>query len=172
MSEMPATPLISELINWTPGSSAVTIEDGVYMMGFLDLWCHDGHNFETMYYTYLPVGSTQWERKALSEDLSLSINPGSCSVATSASTFLVIGGGVPTQFQVMEYNSHDSFWGLWAPLAEGVFGHLCSLLSDDVVIVGGIDPKNPETLSKTSTTLLNVKTRQERRGGDMLTARI
>ena len=59
MSEMPATPLILELIKLTPGSSAVTIEDGVCMVGFLDLWCHDGHNFETMYYTYLPI--CQWD---------------------------------------------------------------------------------------------------------------
>ena len=72
----------------------------------------------------------------------------------------------------MEYNSYDSSWSLWAPLAEGVFGHSCALLFDDVVLVGGIDPKNPETLAKSTTTLLNIKTRQERPGGDMLTASI
>ena len=72
----------------------------------------------------------------------------------------------------MQYNSYDSSWSLWAPLAEEVFGHFCSLLFDDVVLVGGIDPKNLETLAKSSTTLLNIKTRQERRGGGMLTARI
>lgn len=160
------------------GASAVVLDDGVYMMGFLSIFCQGDCTYN--YYLYLPVGSTWWQEKPLSEDLSLYVTMGSCTVATSPWTFLVIGSSYNCElqaasYQVLEYNSRNSSWSLWQPLIEARYGHACTMLSDEIFIAGGQDPQDSSTgqdlVAYNTTTILNIKTRVERRGGEMLTGR-
>ena len=160
----------SDLPFFTFGASAVVLDDGIYMVGFLGFFCQQDCPFH--YYLYLPVGSTQWEQKAISEDLSLGISPGACSVATSAWTFLVISGDALGQ-EVLKYDSRNSSWTVWPPLAEGRLGHACTMLSDEILIAGGTDLDDlDDFFPHTTTTILNLNTKEERCGGEMLTARL
>ena len=151
------------------GSSAVTLEDGVYITGF-----YLGNvNYEGLTYSHLPVGSTTWVTQyAGGPDRGI----GACTVAISPWNFLIIGGGLSGN-QVWEYDSRNVSWTQWSNLTIRRVSHACAVVGNNVVIVGGLDYAdydngefNSDAL--TSTTILNINTREERSGGDMNSARV
>ena len=120
----------SVIIGVVFGSSAVTLEDGVYITGF---W-KGAVDYERLPYVHLPVGSTTWVTQFATEVPDTGI--GTCTVAISPWNFLIIGGGYSGN-QVWEYDSKNASWNQWPNLSITRASHACAVVENDVVIAGG-----------------------------------
>ena len=97
-------------------------------------------------------------------------------MAISPWNFLIIGGGYSGN-QVWEYDSKNASWNQWPNLSITRASHACAVVENDVVIAGGTSQNDYEDYdysasAKTTTTIINIKTREERSGGDMNLARM
>ena len=87
---------------------------------------------------------------------------GACVLPTSDTSFLVVGGrSVPDQ--VVEYDTLTDTWSQWPELERPRHLLSCARLGDVLVIGGGEED--------TSTTLLDLVTKEQRPGGQMTTSR-
>ena len=111
----------------------------------------------------LPTGSSEWVD---GPTIPGNGNYGLCSVAISATKFLVIGGS-ENYNQVAEYDTSTEQWTQWPELDQPRWGHACAKLGDSVIIAGG--SINFGILY--STTILDLTTKQQRKGGDLETKR-
>ena len=136
--------------------SYVSLPLGVYLLG------GEGEREETSS-SFLPTGSTQWQDGPTLRNGVF----GSCAFPISDSSFLVIGGA-PDPKQVEEFDTLTNSWSSWPPLQPGRFFHSCARAGDNIVIVGGVDSDDHVV---SSTTILNIKDKSQRPGGNMSMAR-
>jgi len=92
----------------------------------------------------------------------------SCAVAISDTKFLLIGGWLETT-QVSEYDSETGSWETWPSLVQARAGHACARLGKTVIITGGHKDNTKAHLASTS--LIDIDSKEERVGGQMLRGR-
>ena len=145
-------------------ASAVTLANGVYIvgLGWTEPHSEPGHS-----YMHLPEGSTKWITNQLGSDNTPGVGGGACAVAISPYQFLVIGGAGKESAQVLKYD--EGAWAVWPPLSKRWVGHACAKLGNEIIISGGVDDDGLDAIQ--TTTILNISTRKERRGGNMIMGR-
>ena len=97
------------------------------------------------------------------------IGGSACAVAISPYQFLVIGGSDligsgPDEGYGQVLKFEEQAWAVWPPLSKRWVGHACVKLGNKIIISGGVDDNG---IAIPTTTILNISTRKERRGGDM-----
>jgi len=134
---------------------------GSYILG--------GFNHNTS--SFLPTGSSEWiEGPTLSGDDNVVTFSFVCGVVISHSRLMVIGGvfGDFVGTRVQTYDADTDEMENWPALAVLRWGHACAKIGDKVIIAGGLDQFF--TIS-TSTTVLDLVTRESSEAGDMLVQR-
>ena len=132
-------------------STAVTMSEGLFLFGD-DLYDETTSSF-------LPTGSTEWEKGPTPPGDGIT---GACGVVVSEFRFLLIGGR-HTPNQVVEYNMKTGQWLLWPELVKGRGMVACAKQGDNIIMSGGENDS--------STSILHIPSRQERRAGDMNSVR-
>jgi len=117
----------------------------------------------------LPVGATVWEEGPRLPGIVGKVSYyGICSIVLSSTDFLVIGGeggGSVSGTRVQQYSVTTGDWQIWSDLRVPRWGHSCTRLDDLVVVAGGV---SPQYNFYSSTTVLDLNTREERMVGDMV----
>ena len=126
--------------------------------------------FKQLTTSVLPTGSTEWQAgPPLPGVFDKTSYYGVCSVLLSETNLLLIGGGTDSIIpgtRVAEYS--EGAWMEWPSLYTSRWGHACARLGDKVIIAGGVSPFF--TLLST-TTVLDLETREARETGEMSVAR-
>merc|ERR1712012_859089 len=132
-------------------STVVNLPQGLFLIGD-DLYDETTSSF-------LPNGSTEW---VAGPKIPGAGATGACALPTGETSFFVIGGrGSPSQ--VVEYHTDSDTWTQWPDLVQPRKLLFCAQLGGELVIAGGEgDP---------STTIMDLVTREQRAGGDLITPR-
>lgn len=139
-------------------AAVVLPEFGAYVLG--------GFKHHTS--SFLPTGSTEWvPGPVLAGDEDEVLYYGICGVALSPSKLMVVGGDTGGLFggtRVQTYDAETDQMEDWPVLADDRWGHTCAKIGDKVVVAGGVSPMFEIV---TSTTVLDLVTRESRQVGEM-----
>lgn len=112
------------------GASAVTLPNGVYILGGIQ------NPFES---EFLPKGSMDWIEGPTIPIKTMQ----SCVVGISNTQFVVIGGGIISGLDweayrhTRVYDTAEDTWTSWQDLQEPRFGHGCAKLGNKIIVAGG-----------------------------------
>jgi len=122
--------------------------------------------------SFLPTGSSEWiEGPTLSGDEDVVSYYCVCGVVISRSILMVIGGGTGDFIggtRVQTYDAETDEMENWPELTVFRYGQACAKIGDKVIIAGGWDQF---LTTLTSTTVLDLVTRESSEAGDMLVQR-
>jgi len=156
---------------WLPHSMLDTDRVGAAVAVLPDYGSYILGGFEHNTSSFLPTGSSEWiEGPTLSGDDNVVTFSFLCGVVISHSRLMVIGGvfGDSVGTRVQTYDADTDEMENWPALAVLRWGHACAKIGDKVIIAGGLD--RFFTIS-TSTTVLDLVTRESSEAGDMLVQR-
>ena len=137
------------------GAAVVTLAGGVYVIG--------GDNRTDYYDTteFLATGSSLWTPGPQLPGGSVTT---ACAVPLSDHGFLLISA-----YAVVEYSSLTKVWTSWPPSSVARRGQACHRVDSTVLVAGGyVEGGVGET---NLTEIIDLATKQVRKGGDMATAR-
>jgi len=116
----------------------------------------------------LLVGANEWEAgPTLPGTMDTVSYYGICSIVLTPTEFMVIGGdghSILGGTRVQAYSAETGEWEEWEDLNVDRWGHACTRLGDQVIVAGGVSPLF-QIMS--STTVLDLNTREQREIGDM-----
>ena len=145
----------SNLSKARTGAAVVTLAGGVYVMG--------GDNRIEYYDTteFLAVGSSLWTPGPQLPGGSMT---GACAVPLTDHSFLLISA-----YAVVEYSSLTAVWTSWPPPLVARSGQACHKVDSTVLVAGGFVQGGVGVTNLT--VIIDLVTKQVRKGGDMATAR-
>ena len=156
--------LSPDLTSWTPHSSlpylgteavhSALLSSGVYVVGRTEG-------------AFLPTGASQWEHFQIPADHD---GRQACTVPISSTSFLLIGGFWDNGDFVDEYEELTGQWTRWkSSLPEKREGAVCGRVGGQVLVTGGYNRATNDYDG--ATMILDIASRNWRKGGDMTWAR-
>jgi len=120
-------------------ATGITMPKGIYLFG--------GYHSETKF-EYLPTNGKIWQEGGKSIPGGFG---GGCGVKINSEELVLIGG-VGTGTRVLKFNTMTNTFTTWSTLNQGRFAHSCTVLDQNIIVVGGYALTGGSTTPKTAST--------------------